>query len=254
MRFLAHFSSSQGNLYEVVASNEKRLIIDPGVTWAKLQKALKYDLSSIEGVCCGHFHADHSKSAEKVLEAGIDLYASKETLDALDLCGCRHSHAIEDKRRFSIGQTFECFPFSLQHDVEGALGFVIHDKSSDENLLYINDTRSVKQRFGIAFNILTICCSYDVVVLREREAAGTIDPSLAKRLLSSHMEKETTKAYLGESCCLDKCTEIWLLHCSRDNLDAEKVRREIESDFFVKTFIAGGGRGSQFSISSQVEP
>ena len=242
MIFKAHFSSSAGNLYELISASGQRMLIDPGVTWAKLQKALKYDLSNIDGVCCGHFHADHSKSAGKVLEAGIDLFASKETLDALDLCGCRHSHVIEDERRFSIGQTFECFPFSLQHDAEGALGFVIYDKSSDENLLYVNDTRSIKQQFGLAFDIVAICCGYDINVLRKREADGTIDPSLAKRLLLSHMEAETTKLYLRDCCCLDQCTEIHLLHCSRGNLGAEKVRRDIEAEFFTKTLIAGGRR------------
>jgi len=240
MRFLAHYSSSAGNLYEIVSSSAKRLLIDPGVTWKKFQKALSYDLTGIEGCLCGHSHFDHSKSAEKVVEAEIDLFASKQTLDALDLTEHRRSHIIEGKRRFSIGNSFDCFPFSLQHDAEGALGFVIKDKSSDEHLLYVNDTRSIKQRFGIAFSIISICCNYDKEILQAKVDSKDIDPTLAKRLLTSHMNADTTKDYLQRFCNMSKCTEIHLLHTSRNNLDVEKVRAEFEKEFMTTTHIAGG--------------
>ena len=41
MRFLQHHSGSAGNLYECISSSGQRLIIDSGVTWAKIEKALK---------------------------------------------------------------------------------------------------------------------------------------------------------------------------------------------------------------------
>jgi len=56
MIFKQHYSSSGGNLYEVVANNGKRLILDPGVTWAKLQKALNYNLRGVLGALISHEH------------------------------------------------------------------------------------------------------------------------------------------------------------------------------------------------------
>jgi hypothetical protein len=58
---------------------------------------------------------------------------------------------------------------------------------------------------------------------------------LAKRLLTSHMEKQNAMNYLQEFCDLSKCRQIHLLHCSGDNMDKEKVRIEFEKKFFIET-------------------
>jgi len=238
MQFKAHYSSSTGNLYEVVASNGKRLLIDPGVTWKKRVKALSHDLSNIAGALVTHEHKDHSKAVEDVLLAEIDVYASAGTFEALGVVH-RKAHVIEDRGPFIIANTFDVFPFDVDHDAGEPLGFVVHDRSSKQCLLFVTDTRSIKPKFGLAFSIIAICCSYDGAVLRELEATGKIDPSLAKRLLTSHMEKETTKAYIRDHCCTDKLTEIYLLHMSGGNIDQETTRAEFEDEFFTKTIIAG---------------
>jgi len=237
MRFKAYFSSSMGNLYCVTAANGQRLLIECGVTWKKLQKALKYDLSNIVGALCTHEHRDHSKAVEDVMEAGIDVYASEGTFKAIEesLHLHRKAHAIEELTGVNIASTFRVFPFEVNHDAAQPFGFIV--QADGESLLFITDTMMVKQRFGLAFDIIALCCSYDVAVLRKREADGTIDPSLAKRLLTSHMSVETTKAYLRDCCCLDKCTEIFLLHMSKSNIDQERTRAEFEKLFFCKTFI-----------------
>jgi len=56
MKFIQHYSGSSGNLYEVVSNNGKRLLIEAGVVWAKVQKALRYDLKSISGCLLSHEH------------------------------------------------------------------------------------------------------------------------------------------------------------------------------------------------------
>ena len=182
------------------------------------------------------------------MTAGIDVYASEGTFKAIDelLPLHRRAKVIRGKERFLIAKTFEVLPFvlinlegELCHDAAEPMGFKIKDVTDGEEMLFVTDTRSIVPKFGVEYSTVAICCSYNLAILRQREADGTIDPSLAKRLLVSHMEAETTKLYLRESCNLSKCTEIHLLHCSRDNLDAEKVRSEIESEFFTRTIIAG---------------
>ena len=56
LKFLQHYSSSRGNLYEVMANSGERLLIDPGVTWNKLQKSLGYDFKDIKGCLLSHEH------------------------------------------------------------------------------------------------------------------------------------------------------------------------------------------------------
>lgn len=239
MRFISHASSSAGNLYEVISNTRKRLIIDPGISWKKVQRYLKYDLSRIEGVLCGHHHLDHSKSAEKLLEAGIDLFASQQTLEKLDLIDHRKSHIVTSKESFPVGKSYRCFAFSLEHDADGTLGFLVEDTNNQDTLFYANDTSYIKYKFAVPFSIIAIACNYDIETLQGRVDSGDINKTYAKRLLNSHMERQVTKAYIRDFCNLSKCTEIHLLHTSENNADAEKIRKEFEDELFVKTLIAG---------------
>ena len=85
MKFQSYYSSSMGNLYEVVAANGQRLLIECGCTWKKLQKALSYDLTNIAGCLLTHEHKDHSKAVEDVMENAIDVWASEGTFEAIHL-------------------------------------------------------------------------------------------------------------------------------------------------------------------------
>ena len=239
MKFESYYSSSSSNLYCVTAGNGKRILIECGATWKKLQKALSYDLSNIVGCLVTHEHKDHSKAVEDVLTAQIDVYASAGTLEAL-FVEHRNAHVIRGKQPFTIADTFDVFPFDVTHDAVEPLGFVIKDRFCNEYMLFVTDTSVIKQKFGIAFSVIAICCSYDGAVLREREASGDCNGDLAKRLLTSHMERNVTKAYIKECCCLDKCTEIHLLHMSGNNIDKEKTRAEFEKEFMTTTYVAGG--------------
>ena len=241
MRFESFYSSSMGNLYCVTAANGKRLLIECGCTWKKLQKALGSDLSNIVGALCSHEHKDHSKCVGDVLTAGIDVYASKGTFDAIEesLHLHRKAFAIEELKGTNITDTFRVFPFSVNHDAAEPLGFIVQEIAWNEYLLFVTDTSHIKQRFGIAFSIIALCCNYDGDLLRKREEAGEINTEFAKRLLTSHMERGVTKKYIADSCNLSKCTEIHLLHMSGDNIAQEAVRAEFENEFIVKTHIAG---------------
>lgn len=243
MKFKSYYSSSKGNLYCVTAANGKRLIIDPGVPWKKIQKALNYDLSNIVGALCTHSHADHSKAIEDVLQAGIDVFASKGTFDAL---GVEHRRAIivRDKETCIITPGLSVFPFLVNHDAAEPLGYIVHDHMNEycESLLFVTDTSHIKQKFGIAFNIIAICCNYDGDILHNLEEKDKINTECAKRLLTSHMELHVTHEYLKKFCCLDKCTEIHLLHMSESNIDKETVRAKFERDLMTKTIIAGAKR------------
>jgi phosphoribosyl 1,2-cyclic phosphodiesterase len=232
MKFHNHYSSSKHNLYVVDSVAGERLLIECGCTPKKLLKAIDYDLSKVEACLISHEHRDHSKSVEFLLDAGIDCYMSKETRDNLALIH-RRIYLIEDRRRFKVGG-FQILPFAVEHDVP-CMGFLVKD--GGESLLFVTDTFMVKQRFGCEFNIIAICCNYDGETLQARKDNGDINETYAKRLLTSHMEIETTKAYLRDCCNLSKCTEIHLLHMSGSNAEKQKIREEIENEFFIKTFI-----------------
>ncbi len=233
MKFEQLYSSSSGNLYIVTAANGKRLMIECGVVWSKLQKALNYDLSGIVGCLVSHEHKDHSKAVDDVLNAGIDVYSRFGTLRAMDVWGKRKSHVLDTEEEEI--DCFEVLNWSSIHDAEEPVIFVI--KCDGESLLFATDTTYIVQRFWYSFSIIAIECSYDKDILRHRVDTKDINEELAKRLLTSHMSKQEAKRHLREFCDLSRCQSIHLLHLSRDNLDAEKTRLEIERDFFIETII-----------------
>lgn len=213
-------------------------MIECGVTWAKLQKALNYDLSGIVGCLVSHEHKDHSKAVKDVAKAGIDVYCSRGTFFVLDEMGLdseRRIGVVKDKDIINLGPDFRIRVFDTKHDAAEPLGFVV--KCDNEYLLFATDTSHIRQRFMSLFNIIAIECSYDKKILQHRVDTSDINETLAKRLLTSHMEKQTAIDYINKFCDLSKCREIHLLHTSGDNIDKAQTKAEFESKFYIETRI-----------------
>ena len=236
MKFNQLYSSSTSNLYTVTAGNGKRLLIEAGVPWKKLEKAINYDLSNIEGCLLSHCHLDHSKAVLDVMKAGINVYSSEGTFAGCGILnGQRRARIV--KPRFTIAETFDILSFRTIHDAAEPLGFVIHETETGENLLFATDTAYIRQRFTkIRFNIIALECSYDRTILLDRVERNDINETVAKRLLDSHQEKQVAIDYIDKYCDLKKCREIHLLHMSSANLASIKeTAKEFERRFFVKT-------------------
>lgn len=269
MNFKQHYSSSSANLYTVSAANGKKLLVECGCKWPKIQKALNFDLSDIVGCLVSHEHADHSHAIKEVMKAGIDVYASEGTLSKLNLLGNRRAKILTPNTLAQKVGIFEVYSFLTHHDGGEPLGFMVRERMGAykvgtigteeaaailmektswdgfthpnyEHLFFATDTSHITQRVKIPFNIIALECSYDKDILQNRVDTNDINESLAKRLLTSHMEKQNTINYLDKFCNLSKCREIHLLHLSGDNIDKEQTRKEIEERFFRKTVIVQG--------------
>lgn len=236
MKLTQHYSSSSGNFYVVESSIGKRLLIECGIRWSRIQKALNFDLTHIECCLLSHSHKDHSHAIKEVMQAGIDIYSSEGTFESCGIHTHRKAHIVADKTLVRLPH-FEILCFGVNHDANEPLGFIVRDLNSNEFLLFATDTSHIVQKFNLPFSIIAIECSFDKDLLRERVETGKINKELAKRLLSSHMEKSNTIKYISEHCNLTKCTQIHLLHLSSENIDAAKAKREVEEKFYIEVVI-----------------
>ncbi len=240
MKFTQHYSSSTSNLYTVEAANGKRLMIECGATWKQILNAMDYRLDNVVGCLLTHSHNDHSKSVLDVVKNSIRTYMEFETFALMPKLALNmvSFELTENGHKMDLYDGFGFYAFRVNHDVP-AVGYIIEyhiDRPRvNEYMLFVTDTSHITQRFNVPFSIIAIECSYDREILQNRVDDNTIDENLAKRLLTSHMEKQTTIKYLSECCDLSKCKEIHLLHMSRDNIDAEATRKEIEERVFIKT-------------------
>ena len=235
MKFKQLHSSSRANLYTLTAPNGERLLIECGLPWGKVKEALGYDLFGIVGCLLTHNHMDHSKAVAGVMVAGIDVYASAGTFEAVGVNGERRAKRIPVRTLTEIGG-FQVVAYPSHHDAAEPLFFIVG--YDGEYMLFATDTSHITQRFDLAFKIVAIECSYDKHILQERVDAKDINEEVAKRLLTSHMSKQNCIAYLSECCDLSQCEQIHLLHMSGDNLDKQQARNDIEKRFFIETVIA----------------
>lgn len=117
----------------------------------------------------------------------------------------------------------------LQH------GFLLANQYG-EKLLYATDTFYIRYRFK-ALTHLMLECNYSFDILKANVEAGTVDVSLKNRILKSHMSLETLKGFLKAND-LSRVEQIWLLHVSDGNSDADRFKREVMELTGKPVFIA----------------
>lgn len=228
-------SSSSGNCY-LLETDSEILIIECGVSYKEILKGLNFNLSKVSAVLLSHQHADHSKSAKDITNAGIDLYALRETTDAIALDNHRTIN-VEPLKQFAVGD-FKVMGFPIEHDVPG-LGYLIKYKPTGERLLFLTDSYYSKYKFK-GLNYVLIECNYILDTLDENIAAGRISEAMKPRLLRSHFSLDNVINFLKAND-LSQCREIVLLHLSDSNSDAERMVREIHEAVGIKPVVADAG-------------
>ena len=204
MRFEALASSSSGNAY-VVSDGMTCIMLECGLSMAKLRKLAGFKLSELNGNLVTHEHKDHAKSADKMVEMGVEVFMSQGTADALELEGVT---VVEDMEQFSVG-TLDVVPFATFHDAREPLGFLIKSRVDGDVLVFATDTVNLRYKFP-GLNILAIEANYDKDILARCER---MPEKVRYRITKSHMEIDTLCDYL-RTLDLTQCREIHLLHLS----------------------------------------
>ena len=209
MRFESFFSSSHGNAY-LVDDGFTKILIECGVTYKKLTKALGFRLTEVQGVLVSHEHKDHAGCVEKLIGSGFDVYMSSGTAEALELPEklLELAHGMEAGEQFGIG-TMEIMPFQAYHDALEPLGFVIRSEIDGDVLAYAIDTVNLPYRFPGA-GILALEANFDQAILDRCER---MPEKVRKRVANTHMEIDRLCECL-KRMDLRGCRELYLLHLS----------------------------------------
>lgn len=216
MEITVHHSGSSGNLYQV-----DNLLIEAGVPVKQIKKCLNYRLSEIAGCLITHSHGDHACAAKDIMKAGIDCYCSQDTAKDLGLSG--HRLQILEAGQQTYIDAWIIKPFDLIHDVP-CLGFIL--AKGEEKLMYANDTSYIPYRFkGLTHIMLGV--NYDAEILVDNITCGYINVEAGKRILKNHMSLTTANGFFSAND-MSKVEEIYLLHLSDGNSNAEKFKREIQ--------------------------
>ncbi len=225
-------SGSSGNAYRI-SDGTTALLLDAGLPIKEIQRALDFHVRDLAGCLITHEHGDHVKAAADLAKAGINIYASRGTIQAAGLTGHRIK-PVEALRELQIG-SFAVKPFDVQHDAKEPLGFLLTSGTTGEKLLYFTDTFYLKYRFNGLTHIMGEC-NYAVDIVENNIRKGLIPAELAIRLMKSHMSLEHFLGFL-RSNDIRQLKQIYLLHLSDNNSDAERFKREVQRLTGVEVYV-----------------
>lgn len=204
MKFTSLASSSHGNAY-IVSDRETRILLECGLSRKKLQQLAGFKLTAFDACIVSHEHKDHSGCVADLVKAGLPVYMSQGTADAL---GVELVTAIQHGEQFVVG-SIDVVPFTTFHDAAEPLGFLFKSRCDGDVLAFATDTVNLAYHFP-GVNILAIEANYDREILDRSEK---LPDKVRHRITNSHMEIDTLCRYL-RTLELSQCREIYLLHLS----------------------------------------
>ena len=177
---------------------------------------------------------DHSKAVREVMRAGIDVYTSQGTIDALELSGHR-IHAVRANKQYKIGD-WTVVPLKAIHDASEPLSFLMAN-SIGEKLLFATDTAYITNCF-VGLSVIAVECNYETSLLDQNIESGLCESGLKKRLLETHLSLSNVIEFLKAND-LTAVQEIHLLHLSSRNANAEQMRQVVIKETGKPVFVCG---------------
>lgn len=231
-------SGSSGNSYRI-DDGQTTLLLECGLPIRKIKAECDFNLSSISACLVTHEHKDHSLAVNSLMKAGIDVWMTEGTAcaagaetyrlhllrhDGVDTVGNPFYHTVR------IG-TFSVKPFLVHHDAAEPVGYLIESKATGEKLLFVTDTYYIDYTFGSLTHIMVEANFSD-----ESLADAENDPRRS-RLRRSHMSIGNCIKML-QANDLSHCAEIWLIHLSSSNGDAEGFKQRVQAATGCPIYIA----------------
>src|SRR5690606_10680214 len=201
---------------------QTRLLLEAGIHYQDIQRGIGFAVSSLAGVLVSHEHGDHSRAIADVMRAGVDVYASQGTIDALGLTGHR-LRPVNALQQFQVG-TWTVLPFDAVHDAAEPLGFVLAS-TTGAKLLYFTDSAYCRYRFK-GLTHLMVEANWSGELLDNNVREGMIDGALAARIRRNHMSLERLLDMLRAND-LSRVEAIWLHHLSDQDSDEEMFARRV---------------------------
>lgn len=216
-------SSSAGNCY-ILENDSEALIIEAGISFKEVKKALDFNVRKIVGVISSHSHKDHSRYIHEYERAGIPVFKPYES---------------EMDRQVRTYGKFVIKSFEVVHDVP-CCGFLIEHPEMGK-LLFVTDTEFVKYRFDKQ-NI-----SHIMVEANYSDELLTDEPTKRTHVLTGHMKINTACDFI-EANRTAQLRNVVLIHLSDSSSDAEQFMAMAEKVAKCPVYVAEKGLNVSFDL------
>lgn len=215
-------SGSKGNCY-LLHNEEECLILEAGVPFDSVLRALSGDIGKIKGCLVSHEHKDHSKFVKEHLDHAVRVFATEGTCEAMKgWTKSKVRSTIPMADILKLGN-FYVKKFKTKHDAVDPCGFLIKHPEVGV-LLFVTDSEYIPCKFKGLTNIM-IEANYDEELLQARD----IPDSLKERIRGSHMSVDTCIEAL-KSNDLSRVNNIVLIHISEGDGDPEAFQRKVQEE------------------------
>lgn len=236
-------SSSAGNCYLLESSDGEVLMIECGVRFDKIKKALGFNLDKVACCLITHSHKDHCSSVNELLKSGIKVFASGDELNAMGVLGHHNAKAITGGEKYFVG-SFGFQAYDVVHDTPDPIGFlIVHHECGV--VLFLTDTIYSPYTFK-GLNNLIIEANYCEDILEERFVAGSTVKHVRDRVIESHLSIQNCITLLRAND-LSRVNNIVLIHLSDNHSDAVRFEKEIRDLTGKNVFVADTGMEIMFN-------
>lgn len=233
-------TGSKGNAY-LLENEEEALLIECGVNIKEIKKALNFDLSKLDGCVITHEHGDHAKSVKELMKAGVRVFATVKTHEAMGTTLQHRAHMVKRQSETKIG-SFSIFPFSVVHDAADPVGFVIGHPETGHTL-FLTDTIYCEYQFRGLNNII-IEANYSKEIIDRKLKSDK--KFLRDRVIENHMSLSTCiKTLLMND--LSKVNNIMLIHLSDSNSHEENFKAKVSEATGKNVTVASNGTQLEFN-------
>lgn len=237
MTFQVIATGSTGNCYTLTSSRGEILLIEAGIRWQNIQKAIGYRLGDVQGVIVSHRHGDHAQALKKCQEAGHHTYANRDTIESKRGLISHYTHEITGAS-FWVGGYYVT-PLKVTHDVPCYAFVITHRELQNRRIVFATDCVTFPYRVqNVA--LFAIECNYDDNTLQFAIDEGISHPQERHRLECSHMElQQTIKAInLQKEASHDTLHTALLIHASSRHATPTEMINEVERATGIPTYLA----------------
>ena len=217
-------TGSAGNAYVLTAGGET-LLLELGVPFSDILKALDFDISGVVGCLCSHIHADHYQSAQTAKRYQMWVYLP---------------HNLKAKQKYRLGG-FTFMPLQVPHGECKCYAYVIEHEDMGK-LLFATDMSRFPYKVNGLDHIMIECnYSSDILIENATENGGGFGYSRYE----DHME-------LGECVTtLDRLNHgylknVVLIHASHTNGDPAMFEKTIFEETGIRAVTAVNGMEFEF--------
>lgn len=210
-------SGSAGNCY-LLYNETECLVIEAGIPFKEVKRALDFNISKIFGVVVSHEHGDHAKYLHEYIKVGIPIMAPSMGHITGALSAISKPFAV---RTFPVVHDVPCTGFLIEHQEVG-------------RMLFATDTEYIRYKFK-SLNHIMIECNYSKDLLRD-----SYYDSLQDRIKLTHMELNTCKDFIRANQS-HELKAVCLMHLSDRTSNETVFQKEVQELVECPVYVASKG-------------